>query len=136
MPNKQAQIFFSSVSSKKNTKHLKICIKTWNVLKIYIYIFLNFIFQKIKKRCLWRSAPRLCKWNPIINFVLSKIVGEDRFSAGPPEILYFLCKSFIYVLQKKSTNIVCLEPHDTYVLFRTFFSQVNNNPFFWIGQLP
>ena len=37
---------------------------------------------------------------------------------------------FLYVLQKKSTNKLCLEPHDTYLLFRTFFSQVNKKKFF------
>ena len=38
-----------------------------------------------------------------------------------------------FVLQKKSRNKLCLEPHDTHVLFRMFFSQVNNNFFFTAG---
>ena len=36
-----------------------------------------------------------------------------------------------YVLQKKSWNKLCLEPHDTYVLFRIFFSPVNNKRFYF-----
>ena len=38
-----------------------------------------------------------------------------------------------FVLQKKSQNKLCLEPHDTYVLFRTFFSHVNNKQLFFMA---
>ena len=43
----------------------------------------------------------------------------------------FYANSFLYVLQKKSINDLCLESHGKYVLFRTFFSQVNNKPIFF-----
>ena len=36
---------------------------------------------------------------------------------------------FFYVLQKNSRNKLCVTPHDTELLFRTFFSQVNNKVF-------
>ena len=49
-------------------------------------------------------------------------MGEDRFPAGPPKSVYFLCNS---VSQKKSQNKQGLELHDTNILFRTFFSHVN-----------
>ena len=55
---------------------------------------------------------------------ICEILGEDVFSAGPPKNLYFLCKSFQYV------ETICIEPHDTYVLFRTFLFQSNNKRFF------
>ena len=38
---------------------------------------------------------------------------------------------FFTFYRKKSRNKLCLEPHDTNVLFRTFFSQVNNKWFFF-----
>ena len=38
----------------------------------------------------------------------------------------FYANYFLYILQKNSKNKLSLEPHDLYVLFRTFFSQVNN----------
>ena len=38
----------------------------------------------------------------------------------------YYANSFLYVLQKNSRNKLCVRPHDTYFLFRTFFSQVNN----------
>ena len=40
---------------------------------------------------------------------------------------------FLYILQEKSRNRPCLRPHDTYCLFRMFFSEVNNN-FFFVGD--
>ena len=43
----------------------------------------------------------------------------------------FYAIRFLYAFQKKSRNKLCLEPHDTYVLFRTFFSQVNNKRVFF-----
>ena len=67
---------------------------------------------------------------------ICEIVGEDRFYAGPQKSLYFLCKSFSYVLHKKSRNKLCVGPHDTYVLFRTFFSQINNKWLFFTAGGP
>ena len=61
---------------------------------------------------------------------ICEIVGEHRFSAGPQKNNIFNANSFLYVLQKKSINKICLEPHNTYVLFRTFFSHVLFQTFF------
>ena len=52
-------------------------------------------------------------------------MGRDRFPAGPPKSVYFLCNSFSLRVSEKSRNKLCLELHDTYVLFRTFFFHVN-----------
>ena len=57
---------------------------------------------------------------------ICEIVGEDRFSAGPPKTYIFYANRFLYVLQKKSRNKLYVEPHDTYVSFKMFFSRVNN----------
>ena len=48
----------------------------------------------------------------------------------PPKNVYFYVNRFLYVLRKKSGNKLCLEPPDTFVLFRIFFSPVNNKRFF------
>ena len=42
----------------------------------------------------------------------------------------FYANRFLCILQKKSRNKLCLRPHDTYCLFRIFFSQVNNKKIF------
>ena len=57
---------------------------------------------------------------------ICEIVEEDGFSAGPQKAYIFYVNHFLYVLQKKSRNKLCLESHDTYALFRMFFSQVYN----------
>ena len=74
---------------------------------------------------MWRCAPSHGKWNKIIKFDLSvKLWEEIRFLQDPPKVYSFYAIRFLYVSQKKSRNKVCLEPHDTYVLFRTFFFHV------------
>ena len=100
--------------------------------------FSAFIFQKFKKRFLWRSAPILCcKLNKIINFVLSvKLEEKIDFLQDPQKAYIFNAKRFFYFLQKKSRNKLYVGPHDTYVLFRMFFSQVNNKSFFFIAGCP
>ena len=60
---------------------------------------------------------------------ICEMVGEDRFSSGPPKSLYFLCKSFSLHFTEKSQNKLCLESHDTYVLFRMFFGYIINDFF-------
>ena len=68
---------------------------------------------------------------------ICEIVGEDKFFAGPPKSLYILCKSFsLRFTEKKPRNNLCILPHDTYVLFRTFFSQVNNKRFSFTTGCP
>ena len=52
--------------------------------------------------------------------------GALNFLQGPPKMNIFYANFFFYILWKKSRNKLCLEPHDTYVLFGTFFSQMNN----------
>ena len=48
----------------------------------------------------------------------------------------FLANNFLYGLQKKSRNKLCLEPHATYILFRKFFSQLNNKRLFFHRAVP
>ena len=43
----------------------------------------------------------------------------------------FYAKHFLYIIWKKSRNKQCVRPHDAYGLFTMFFSQVNNEVFFW-----
>ena len=43
----------------------------------------------------------------------------------PQKAYIFYAIHFHYIFQKKSQNKLCLEAHDTYVLFRTFFSHIN-----------
>ena len=57
---------------------------------------------------------------------ICEIVGEDAFSADPQKTFIFYANRFLYVLQKKSRNKLCVKPHDTYFLFVMFFSHVNN----------
>ena len=66
------------------------------------------------------------KLNKIIKFVLSvKLWEEIGFLQHPQKAYIFYAIRSFYVSQKKSRNKLCLEPHDTYILFRTFFSHVN-----------
>ena len=62
-------------------------------------------------------------------------IVEDAFCAGPQKTFIFYANHFIYVLQKRSRNKLCLESHDTYCLFRMFFSLVNNKTNFVFGRL-
>ena len=106
----------------KNVKSRKKC----------YFFFVHFIFQNFLKCCLWRSAPSLCKWNTIINFVLSvKLYEKKDFLQDSQKAYIFCANCFLYVLQKKSRNKHNVGPHDTYVLFSTFFSQVTNKRFFF-----
>ena len=67
---------------------------------------------------------------------ICEIVREDTFSADPPKAYIFYANHIIYVLQKKSRNKICLESYDTYVLIRTFFSQVYNKLLFLRRAFP
>ena len=75
---------------------------------------------------MWHSAPSLCKWNKIINFVPSVKLQKIDFLQDPKKAYIFYANRFLYFLQKKSRNKLCLRPHDTYFLFRMFLSRVNN----------
>ena len=55
---------------------------------------------------------------------------EIGFLQYPQKAYIFYIIRFVYVSQKKFWNKLCLEPHDTYILFRTFFSHVNTKRFF------
>ena len=63
-------------------------------------------------------------------------MGGDRFPAGPTKAYIFYAIRFLYASQKKSWNKLCLEPHDTYILFRTFFSHVNIKWLFFYRPIP
>ena len=64
----------------------------------------------------------------IIKFLLSKKLWDKKgFLQDPQKAYIFYAIRFLYVSQKKSHNKLCLEPHYKYVLFRMFFSWVNNN---------
>ena len=120
MPYNHAGVFFCvpSVSSKKNVKRWKICIKTWKVLKkCFKY------FSKIKKNAacdallkgfVIKSNHKFCS--------ISEIVVEDNFPQDSQKAYIFYENNFLYVLQKKSRDKLCLEPCDRCVLFVTFFS--------------
>ena len=52
----------------------------------------------------------------------------------PQKAYNFCANHFLYVLQKNSRNKLCVSPHETYFLFRMFFSQVNY--FFFSSGVP
>ena len=111
-----------------NHKQLQKNITFWKNIKRKI---LNFIFQKFKKLSTLCCGLSLCKWNKIINFVLSvKLSEKIHFPQGLLKTYIFYPNRFLYVLWKKSRNKLCVRPHDTYDLFRMFFSRVNNKQFF------
>ena len=53
-----------------------------------------------------------------------------HFLQGPLKMYILYANRFLYTLRKKSRNKLCLEPHYKYVLFRMFFSHMNNKRFF------
>ena len=65
---------------------------------------------------------------------ICEIVEDGIFCRTSKTIFY--SNRFLYILQKKTGNKLCLEPHDTYVLFGMFFSLVNNTIFFYSGHSP
>ena len=94
------------------------------------------LFRNSKKNGMWRCAPSNSKWNKI-KFVLSvKLWEEIGFLQEPQKAYIFYAIRFLYISQKKSLNKLCLEPHDTYVLFRTFFSHINIEQFFFYHPIP
>ena len=104
-------------NTKKNMQH--IC-------------FSNVYYSEIQKNSMWSCAPSHGKWNIIIKFVLSvKLWKEIGFLQDPQKAYIFYAIRFLYVSQKKSRNKLCLELHDTYILFRTFFSHVNIKWYFF-----
>ena len=75
---------------------------------------------------MWSCAPSHGKGNKIIKFVLSiKLWEEIGFLQDPQKANIFYAIRFVYVSQKKSRNKLFLEPHYTYILFKTFSSHVN-----------
>ena len=115
-----------NIPHKKNMQKMQFLEEKKNFICIS-----NVCYSEIRKDSTWSCAPSHCKWNKIIKFVLSvKLWEKIRFLQDPQKTYIFLCNSFLYVSQKKSRNKLCLEPHDTYFLFRTFFSHVNIKWFF------
>ena len=125
--------FFNNQSlSSKNMQHkINICKKCY-LKKIIIICFSNVYYSEIRKNGMWSCATSHGKWNKIINFVLSvKLWEEIGFLQDPQKVYIFYAISFLCISKKKSRNKLCLEPHDTHVLFRTFFSHVNIKWFFF-----
>ena len=99
--------------------------------KKYLICFSNMYYSEIWKNSTRSCAPSHGKWNKIIKFVLSlKLWEEIGFLQDPQKAYIFYAIHFLYVCQKKSWNKLCLEPHDTYIFFRTFFSHENIKRFF------
>ena len=114
--------------SSKNMQHKKKKI-FW---KKKIICISNVYYSEIQKYCMWSCVPSHGKWNKIIKFVLSvKLWEEIGFLQDPQKVYIFYAIHFLYISQKKSQNKLCLKPHNTYVLFRMFFSHVNIKWFFF-----
>ena len=64
----------------------------------------------------------------------STIKSPPSKCKGPLKMYIFYANRFLYVLEKKSKNKLCLEPHDAYCLLRMFFSLVNNKKIFFFGR--
>ena len=104
MPYTRSGIFFCfpSVSIKKNTKHWKIYIKTWKVGKNVSKYCSIIYFSKILKTLPVMLCSKALQMKYNHQFCsICEVVGEDRFSAGPPKSQYFLCKSFSLDLTEK-----------------------------------
>ena len=99
--------------------------------------FSNVYYWEIRKNGMWSCAPSHGKWNKIMKFVLSLKVWEELgFLQHPQKAYVFYAIHFLYISQKKSRNKLCLKLHDTYILFRTFFSYVNIKWFFFDRSIP
>ena len=88
--------FFNIQSlSSKNMQHKKKYVKNMIFGKKKFIYFSNVYYLEIKKNVC--GAVRLVMENEIKSsnlFFICKIVGWDRFPAGPPKSVYFLCNSF------------------------------------------
>ena len=81
---------------------------------------------------MWLPAPSICKWSKIINFVLSeKLWVKMHVLQDPIKAYIFYPDRFLNVLPKKTRNKHLLATHGYYLLFKTFFFQMNNKDFFW-----
>ena len=66
---------------------------------------------------------------------ICEIVGGDRFSAGPPKSVYFLCNSFFSVFQKKYRNKLWMRKHVYYFLVNNKWSFfLSANPLKYLGS--
>ena len=128
-------LFFNIRSlSSKNMQHKKNAKNAIFSKKKFI-CFSNVYYLKIRKTAC--EAVRLVMVNEIKLSNLSvKLWEEIGFLQDPPKPYIFYTIRFLYVSQKKSWNKLCLEPHDTYVLFRMFFSHVNIKWFFFYSRSP
>ena len=99
-------------------------------------IFQNVNIQNFKENPMSRPAPSVCKWNKIINFVLSVKLGEEIFFLqGLLKANIFYANRFLYDLQKKFKNKNVLFYSFTYLLFRTFFLKwIIKQFFFEVGN--
>ena len=59
-----------------------------------------------------------------------------HFPQGPLKTSILDANRFLHVLQKKSRNKLSVRPHDTYFMFATFFSHVNNKRIFFQVGIP
>ena len=107
---------------------------------LYFHLLLKysaFHFSEIRITGIWRSAHSHCKWNRIINFVISvKLYYKKHFLQRSLKAYIFYAIRFLYVLQKKSWNKLWMGTHYFYFGFNTFFSQVNNNFFLLNHRVP
>ena len=101
-----------------------------------IICFPNVYYWEIRKNSMSSCAPSHGKWNKIIKFVLSVKFEEIGFLLHPQKVYIFYAIRFLYVSQKKSRSKLCLEPHGTYLLFRTFLSHVDVKWFFFHHPIP
>ena len=85
-----------------------------------------FIIQKFEKMVCDTVRQVMVNEIKLSKFVLSVKLWEEIGFLQDPQKAYILnAIRFLYVSQKKLQNKLCLEPHDTYILFSTFFSHVN-----------
>ena len=82
---------------------------------------------------MWCSAPSVCKWNKIINFVLSlKLKAKIHFLQDPQNPIFSTQIIFFTFYRKKLRNKYLPATNDYYFIFKTFFSQVNNKGLFLV----
>ena len=90
-----------------------------NKFKIF---FKKNLFKNWKKLGMWSPAPSVCKWNKVINFVLSlKLLAKMNFLLYSLKAYIFYIIRLLYVLPKKTETNFCWPP-TIIILFLKRFS--------------
>ena len=99
--------------------------------------YIKFIFEYKWTTNIESYTLSRAKSNGIVHFVLSLKLGSLRVFRSPPQSLYFLCNSFSSFSLHLSKNLITdssSPSKNKSILFKPFFSQVNNKRFSIYGS--